>query len=135
MMQGVLTNHRVRLLFAASMFFFPFLTTSARPFSFFLHLSSYFLKIIITIYTNKYIIIIIIIIIEHKINYRPTRPGARKRKSVRGCIVGPDISVLNTVVVKAGQAELPGVTDKESERPRRLGPKRASKNPQIVRFD
>jgi small subunit ribosomal protein S6e len=59
--------------------------------------------------------------------YRPRRDGERRRKSVRGCIVGPDIAILNLVVVKQGEAELPGLTDKESVRPRRLGPKRANK--------
>jgi len=57
--------------------------------------------------------------------YRPRRNGERKRKSIRGCIVGPDISVLHLVIVKKGEAELPGITDKYI--PRRLGPKRASK--------
>eukprot|EP00695_Tsukubamonas_globosa_P002879 TRINITY_DN40_c0_g1_i3.p2 TRINITY_DN40_c0_g1~~TRINITY_DN40_c0_g1_i3.p2 ORF type:complete len:272 (+),score=194.70 TRINITY_DN40_c0_g1_i3:63-818(+) len=53
------------------------------------------------------------------------REGERKRRSVRGCIVGPDLAVLNLVVVKKGEGELPGLTD--SVKPRRLGPKRASK--------
>eukprot|EP00500_Bicosoecida_sp_ms1_P002755 CAMPEP_0203807152 /NCGR_PEP_ID=MMETSP0115-20131106/901_1 /ASSEMBLY_ACC=CAM_ASM_000227 /TAXON_ID=33651 /ORGANISM="Bicosoecid sp, Strain ms1" /LENGTH=234 /DNA_ID=CAMNT_0050715823 /DNA_START=57 /DNA_END=761 /DNA_ORIENTATION=- len=57
--------------------------------------------------------------------YRPRRKGERKRKSVRGCIVGPDLAVLNLVVVKQGPSELPGLTDNPV--PRRLGPKRASK--------
>jgi len=57
--------------------------------------------------------------------YRPRRQGERKRKSVRGCIVGPDIAVLHLVIVKKGEEELPGLTDKYI--PRRLGPKRASK--------
>ena len=57
--------------------------------------------------------------------YRPRRRGERKRKSVRGCIVGPDLAVLNLVVIKKGEGEIPGLTD--SEAPRRLGPKRASK--------
>jgi small subunit ribosomal protein S6e len=57
--------------------------------------------------------------------YRPRRSGERKRKSVRGCIVGPDLSVVHLVVVKKGEEELPGLTDKYV--PRRLGPKRASK--------
>ncbi|KAH9084889.1 hypothetical protein Ae201684P_002124 [Aphanomyces euteiches] len=56
--------------------------------------------------------------------YRPRRKGERKRKSVRGCIVGPDLSVLNLVVVKAGDSEVAGLTD--GHIPRRLGPKRAS---------
>jgi len=57
--------------------------------------------------------------------YRPRRDGERKRKSVRGCIVGADISVLHLVVVKKGDEEVEGLTDKYI--PRRLGPKRASK--------
>jgi len=52
------------------------------------------------------------------------RVGMRKRKSVRGCIVGPDLAVLNLVVVKKGEGEIPGLTD--SNVPRRLGPKRAN---------
>jgi len=78
MKQGVLVNHRVRLLLGAN-------TTC----------------------------------------YRPRRSGERKRKSIRGCIVGPDIAVLHVVIVKKGDEELPGLTDKYI--PRRLGPKRASK--------
>jgi len=57
--------------------------------------------------------------------YRPRRSGERKRKSVRGCIVGADLSVVHLVIVKKGEEELPGLTDKYI--PRRLGPKRASK--------
>jgi UPF0716 family protein affecting phage T7 exclusion len=30
------------------------------------------------------------------------RDGERRRKSVRGCIVSPDLSVLNLVIVKQG---------------------------------
>lgn len=51
--------------------------------------------------------------------------GERKRKSVRGCIVGPDLAVLNLVVIKQGPGPLPGLTDDPV--PKRLGPKRASK--------
>jgi ribosomal protein S6E (S10) len=57
--------------------------------------------------------------------YRPRRKGERKRKSVRGCIVGADLSVLNLVIVKKGEGEVPGLTDVVV--PRRLGPKRANK--------
>merc|ERR1712025_1140416 len=57
--------------------------------------------------------------------YRQRRTGEMKRKSVRGCIVSQDLSVLNLVLVKKGPAEIPGLTD--SEKPLRLGPKRASK--------
>lgn len=52
------------------------------------------------------------------------RKGERRRKSVRGCIVSPDLSVLNLVVAKVGDKELPGLTD--TEKPRLRGPKRAS---------
>ncbi|OAO16645.1 40S ribosomal protein S6, partial [Blastocystis sp. ATCC 50177/Nand II] len=47
--------------------------------------------------------------------------GERKRKSVRGCIVGSDICVLNLMIVKKGEQEIPGLTDEASARPRRLG--------------
>jgi len=57
--------------------------------------------------------------------YRPRRVGERKRKSVRGCIVGADLAVLNLVIVKKGEADIAGLT--ETATPRRLGPKRASK--------
>lgn len=57
--------------------------------------------------------------------YRPRKRGERKRKSVRGCIVGADLSVLNLVVVKKGENEIEGLTD--SSKPRRLGPKRATR--------
>lgn len=78
MMQGVLTNTRVRLLFDKNMNCF-----------------------------------------------RPRREGARKRKTIRGCIVGPDLSVMHLVIVKKGQQEIAGLTDEV--KPRRLGPKRANK--------
>jgi len=57
--------------------------------------------------------------------YRIRRTGERKRKSVRGCIVGPDIAVLSLVIVKQGENEIPGLTD--TVIPKRLGPKRATK--------
>lgn len=57
--------------------------------------------------------------------YRPRRTGERKRKSVRGCIVGPDIAVLSLVIVKQGESDVAGLTD--SVLPKRLGPKRATK--------
>ncbi|KAE9393966.1 ribosomal protein S6e [Gymnopus androsaceus JB14] len=57
--------------------------------------------------------------------YRPRRTGERKRKSVRGCIVGPDIAVLSVVIVKKGEQDIPGLTDVVL--PKRLGPKRATK--------
>jgi len=57
--------------------------------------------------------------------YRQRKTGERKRKSVRGCVVGHDLAVLNLVVVKQGDKDVEGLTD--SQVPVRLGPKRASK--------
>lgn len=57
--------------------------------------------------------------------YRPRRTGERKRKSVRGCIVDANLSVLSLVIRRKGEGEIEGLTDKNV--PRRLGPKRASK--------
>lgn len=53
------------------------------------------------------------------------KDGARRKKSVRGCIVGHDISVLNLIITKEGEEKIEGLTDHTV--PRRLGPKRASK--------
>jgi small subunit ribosomal protein S6e len=58
--------------------------------------------------------------------YRPKKDGARKRKSVRGCIVGADLSCLNLVIVKRGPADIAKLTDKASDRPSTRGPKRAN---------
>merc|ERR1719230_1365313 len=77
MKQGVLCNHRVRLLFKKGMS-----------------------------------------------TYRERRRGCRKRKSVRGCIVGPDLATLQLAVAKKGAEDIPGLTDES--KPRRLGPKRAA---------
>jgi small subunit ribosomal protein S6e len=57
--------------------------------------------------------------------YRPRVKGERKRKAVRGCIVQADMAVLHLVVVKKGDEEIPGLTDREI--PRRKAPKRANK--------
>merc|ERR1712033_25064 len=57
--------------------------------------------------------------------YRPRRTGERRRKSVRGCIVDGNLSVLNLVIVKKGENDIPGLTDRVI--PRRLGPKRVGK--------
>ena len=56
--------------------------------------------------------------------YRPRRSGERKRKSVRGCICGPDLAVIALKIIQKGEKEIAGITD--SEQPRRLGPKRAN---------
>jgi small subunit ribosomal protein S6e len=52
------------------------------------------------------------------------REGVRKRKLVRGCIVSPDIRILNLKVSKIGTNPIPGLTD--DAQPKRLGPKRAN---------
>ena len=57
--------------------------------------------------------------------YRPRRTGERKRKSVQGCIVDANLSVLNLVIMKKGEKDIPGLTD--TTVPRHLGPKRASR--------
>jgi len=59
--------------------------------------------------------------------FRPRRTGQRRRKSVRGCIVDGNLSVLNLMIVKKGSssADIPGLTDRVL--PRRLGPKRVGK--------
>jgi small subunit ribosomal protein S6e len=52
------------------------------------------------------------------------RTGVRKRKLVRGCIVSPDIKILNLKVTKIGPNPIPGLS--EDAQPNRLGPKRAN---------
>ena len=64
--------------------------------------------------------------------YKPRRKGEKKRKSVRGCIVGSDLSALALAIEKVGDNAIPGLTDKDL--PRRLGPKRASKLRRIFKL-
>lgn len=59
--------------------------------------------------------------------YRPRRTGERKKKSVRGCIVGPDIRVLALAIVKKGEKDIADLTTEDKDRGRRLGPKRATR--------
>merc|ERR1712193_519745 len=65
--------------------------------------------------------------------YRQRRTGEMKRKSVRGCIVSQDLSVLNLVLTKKGEQDIPGLTD--DQKPIRLGPKRASKIRKLFNLD
>jgi len=58
--------------------------------------------------------------------YFPRRNGCRRKKTIRGCIVGPDASCINLVIVKKGDKDIEGLTDPASYRPSRLGPKRAN---------
>jgi small subunit ribosomal protein S6e len=52
------------------------------------------------------------------------KKGERRRKSVRGCIVSPEIGVLNLSIVKEGK-EIAGLTGFSKKN--NFGPKRASK--------
>ena len=52
------------------------------------------------------------------------REGTCFKKSVRGCIVGHNLSSLHVIVIERGEKEIEGLTD--TEIPRRLGPKRAN---------
>merc|ERR1712137_1139794 len=65
--------------------------------------------------------------------YKPGRTGGRKRKSVRGCIVNHNLSILNLAIVKKGEGEIEGLTDKQI--PRRLGPKRANNIRKLFALD
>jgi len=65
--------------------------------------------------------------------YRPRRKGERKRKSIRGCIVGHDIAVLSLCVTKIGEQPIAGLTDEK--KPRRLGPKRATRIRRLFALD
>jgi len=59
-------------------------------------------------------------------HYTPKRDGCRKRKSVRGCIVGSDLSSINLIIVKRGPVDLPGLTAENVNKPSTRGPKRAN---------
>jgi len=56
--------------------------------------------------------------------YRERRSGERRRKSVKGCIVDNNLSVLSLVIVKKGEQEIDGLTNRVV--PRVRGPKRAN---------
>uniref|UniRef100_A0A8C4N6L6 Small ribosomal subunit protein eS6 n=1 Tax=Equus asinus TaxID=9793 RepID=A0A8C4N6L6_EQUAS len=55
--------------------------------------------------------------------YRPRRTGERKCKSVQGCIVDANLSVLNLVIVNNKEKKIPGVI--HTPVPHCLGPKGA----------
>lgn len=59
------------------------------------------------------------------IGLRRKREGTRFRKSIRGCIIGPEITSINMILLKKGEKEIPGLTDTKVQV--RLGPKRANK--------
>jgi len=57
--------------------------------------------------------------------YIAKREGTHRRKSVRGCIIGSEITSLNLVLLSRGEKEIQGLTDCKKDN--RLGPKRANK--------
>jgi small subunit ribosomal protein S6e len=57
--------------------------------------------------------------------YRERRSGERRRKSVKGCITDMNMSVLALTIVKKGDEEIDGLTNRVV--PRVRGPKRANK--------
>lgn len=65
--------------------------------------------------------------------FRERRKGYRRRKSVRGCIVGKDIRVLAISIVKHGEQPIVNITD--VKRPRKLGPKRATKIKKLYKLE
>jgi len=65
--------------------------------------------------------------------YKPRRKGERKRKSVRGCIVSSENSVIALVIIVKGAKEIVGLTDKIV--PKSRGPKRASKIRKLFNLD
>ena len=117
MKQGILVNGRVRILMRGSKYY---------PFSFFFVFLHSFLELIFNskLSNPQYINRIILLCIETT-TYRPRCKGERKRKSVRGCICGPDLAVIALKVLVKGEKDVVGLTDVEA--PRRLGPKRANK--------
>jgi small subunit ribosomal protein S6e len=62
------------------------------------------------------------------INFRRgvQRTGCKIRKLVRGCVVSPEIKMVNIKIVKVGQTVIPGLTDPADAIPKRLGPKIAN---------
>jgi len=69
---------------------------------------------------------------KHKC-YKPRRKGERKRKSVRGCIVSSENSVISLVILRKGPKDIVGLTDKIV--PKLRGPKRASKIRKLFNLD
>lgn len=45
--------------------------------------------------------------------FNPKRTGYRRRRSVRGCITGPDLVVISLKIQKHGDKPIAGCTDKE----------------------
>merc|ERR1712125_230087 len=65
--------------------------------------------------------------------YNMKKKGDRKRRSVRGCIVSREISVVNLIIAKRGKEPIPDLTNQGL--PRRLGPKRANNIRKLFNLD
>ena len=65
--------------------------------------------------------------------FNPKRTGYRRRRSVRGCITGPDLAVISLKIMKKGDKEITGCTDKEI--PNRLFKKRKNKIAAVFGLD
>ncbi|XP_063902177.1 small ribosomal subunit protein eS6-like [Zophobas morio] len=65
--------------------------------------------------------------------YRERRSGQRKKKSVRGCILDVNqLSCVNLVIIKEGDKPIEPL---DEHKPKRLGPKRASKIRKMFNLD
>lgn len=62
--------------------------------------------------------------------FRERRTAEPRRKSVRGCIVGPDLHALNLALIDANGKEIPQLTDVSL--PKRHAPKRAQKIRRLI---
>jgi hypothetical protein len=65
--------------------------------------------------------------------YRQRRAGERKRKSVRGCIVGQDIAVLNLVMTNFTDKTIPGLHRRQL--PTSSWTKACEQHPQALQLD
>nr|ADD84626.1 40S ribosomal protein S6 [Pyricularia oryzae] len=63
--------------------------------------------------------------------YRARRTGERKRKSVRGCITGMDLSVLAVSIAKRGEQDIPALPD--VVHPKRPRSQARHQDPQVLR--
>jgi small subunit ribosomal protein S6e len=61
---------------------------------------------------------------EHSGAFHPKHKGERKKRTTRGCIISPEVSAVNLIIIKKGDKEIAGLTD--VFKPRRLGPRRAN---------
>lgn len=55
------------------------------------------------------------------------RTGVRRRRLVRGCIVSHEIKNLHLKIIAKGPKPIQGLTEEGDAKPKRLGPKRATK--------